>query len=99
VFLDRSPVAPGKSVAEVGAGDLSCTRTNSCASDAYLRAHGVIVTKDLDVVLDSLPVSEGLAKADQPAVHEATVVFLDDSLHRVGQSGALISFRVEERHA
>lgn len=99
IFLDRAPVPPGASLADVGAGDLSCTRTKSCASEDYLRAHGVIVTKDADVVLASLPVSDGLAKADQPAVHQATVVFLDSALHRVGQSGALISFRVKDQHA
>ena len=54
VFVDRNPIAPGKSLDSVASDDSSCRRTPGCPDEAYLNNHGVFTTTDTAIVLPPL---------------------------------------------
>jgi len=89
VFLDRAPIRPGQTVAVVA--DRECRRTPVCVNATYLAVRGVYTTET-----DSLTLNELAQVNDYQSVqlHEATVVLVDASGRRIGESAWYVDFRV-----
>jgi hypothetical protein len=89
VFLDRAPVRPGQTVASVA--DSQCRRSPGCVNATYLAVRGVYTTET-----DSLTLKELAQLNDYRSVqlHEATVVLVDASGRRIGESAWYVDFRV-----
>lgn len=92
VFVDRSPMPPGKTVAWLFRDDKSCVVSQGCPDEAYLSDHGVFVTDERQVVLERLP---RFGDGDRREWHEATVVLLDDDGTRLGESAFAVAFDVD----
>ena len=89
VFVDRAPIKPGQTVATIA--DRQCRQTSGCVNATYLAARGVYTTDT-----DSLTLKQLAQVNDYQSVqlHEATVVLVDASGRRIGESAWYIDFRV-----
>ena len=92
VFVDGSPMPPGKSLRWVARKDNSCRAADGCPDEEYLAARGIYVTQDTELVLEQLPRT---GDEDRRERHRATVVLLDPTGKRIGESAFEIAFDVE----
>jgi hypothetical protein len=91
VFVDSSPMPPGKHLRWVARKDNSCRESEGCPDEEYLLARGIYVTTDTELVLEQLP---RVGDEDRRERHRATVVLLDASGTRIGESAFEIAFDV-----
>jgi hypothetical protein len=96
VFIDRRPVKPGESLRAIANGDQSCLRNAGCPDPAYLRARNVFLTAGTRISIPYFAQLSGISGADQPSVHEATVVLIDAGGRRVGEYAYTVQFRVSD---
>lgn len=88
VFVDSLPVHPGQNLRSL-AGK-TCANAPGCADRAYLERHFVFLTEQDHVELDALPIL-GTPKSD-PDMHTVTIVLVDSSWRRVGESAWSVTF-------
>jgi hypothetical protein len=94
VFVDREPIRPGQSLRAVA--DEACNRTPGCPDAAYLRDRSVYLTDRTSVRIDVLPEGGSDERESARDRHEATIVVVDASGHRVGESAWSVEFRAED---
>jgi len=92
VFVDSSPMPPGKTLRSTASADNSCRAADGCPDEAYLRARGIYTTTETELVLEQLPGSSG---GDRRERHRATIVLLDASGRRIGESAFDIAFDID----
>ena len=59
VFVDRSPMPPGKDLEWLARGDDVCQRSSSCPDRAWFNAHGVFLSETDSVTIPAIPSSSG----------------------------------------
>jgi hypothetical protein len=91
VFVDRSPVPPGRTLSWLARDDAGCRSTDGCPDAEYLAARGVHATTETELVLQELPRAEDGRRER----HTATIVLLDGSGKRIGESAFEVVFEVE----
>jgi hypothetical protein len=90
VFIDQRPMPPGKTLKWLYRGDSGCARSPRCPGAGYLSSHAVYVTTADTLTLRRLPApSNGRGEAE----HYATVVLLDGTGRRIGESSWYLPFR------
>ena len=99
VFIDRQPIRPGQSLRAIASHDQSCLHTPGCPNAAYLRARNVFLTGATSVSIPYFADVSGIAARDRPSVHQATVILIDASGHRVGEYVYTVQFRVADSNA
>jgi hypothetical protein len=92
LFVDRTPIKPGQSMRAVGSGDRACERDPKCPDAAYLEQHEVYTTTELSMTLPQIPNVVGDKEKVQH--HRVTVVLMDTSGHRIGESAWELDFRI-----
>ena len=92
VFVDRSPMPPGKPLRWLARNDRSCRADDGCPNEEYLRGRGVYTTTDTELRLDQLPRTNDDEKVER---HRVTVVLVDTDGRRIGESAFEIVFDVE----
>lgn len=92
VFVDRSPVRPGRTTRDVASGDLVCERNPQCPDDAYLRQHLVFTTTRTSITVPQIPNITG--NQERLQLHTITVVLMDTSGHRIGESAWQLDVRI-----
>ena len=90
IFVDRSPVAPGQTLRAVADRDLSCQRTPGCPDTSYLADRQIYTTAGDSFVLDR--VADFTDNREKQQLHEVTVVLLDSSGRRMGESAWYLDF-------
>ena len=95
VFLDRSPIRPGQTLEALARNDRSCARTPGCPDLAYLAGLRVYPTSETELTLDSVPPIAGDTHKVQS--HFLTVVLLDSTGHRIGETAWSLRFKVSRR--
>ena len=93
VFVDRAPVPPGKTLAHVAKDDTGCREADGCPDAEYLSSRGIWTTTDTQLVIDQLPRTGD--DDDRRERHTATVVLLDASGARIGESAFEVVFEVD----
>lgn len=94
VFVDRAPQPPGETVKWFAKDDRSCRAADGCPSKEYLADLGVHTVQETEFVLKTLPpVTDELAKRRE--IHEVTIVLLDGSGRRIGESAFISEFEVK----
>ena len=83
VFLDATPVPPGKSLEYVARDDRQCVRDPNCPDVVYLSDRNVYSTTETEITFKHLP---DLETATGRETHEVTIVLLDGTGHRIGES-------------
>jgi hypothetical protein len=89
VFVDRSPVPPGEPLSWVARGDRICLATPGCPDKAYLIDHRTYDTTETEFTLKQLP---DLNVASGKETHEVTIVMLDGTGNRIGESAWYVTF-------
>ena len=92
VFVDGSPMPPGKPLRWLARKDNSCRPADGCPDAEYLEARGVYTTTETELVLEQLPRS---SDEDRRERHRATIVLLDASGTRIGESAFEIAFDID----
>ena len=94
VFVDRAPPPPGENFKWVTKDDRSCHPEDGCPSRAYLADRGIFTTRETHFVLKTLPPPSD-DQARRREIHEVTIVLLDGSGRRIGESAFTSEFEVK----
>ena len=94
VFVDSAPMPPGKHLRWVARKDTSCRAADGCPDEEYLLARGIYTTTETELVLEQLP-TNSTDDRDRRERHRATIVLLDASGRRIGESAFEIVFDVD----
>lgn len=94
VFVDQAPIKPGRTLEDVADDDEACKRDPKCPDRVYLSDRSVYTTSKTSLVLKQiLP----LDSKEDIHLHEVTVVLLDSSGRRIGESAWYRNFKMENR--
>lgn len=94
VFVDRSPLAPGRTLSSLGEDPELCAADPACPDEVRLRDKGVFLTAEPQLVLEFLPDLRPSARASSKDPHEVTIVRMrGDS--RVSESAFIHNFFVQ----
>lgn len=93
VFVDGSPMPPGKHLRWIARKDNSCRKSDGCPDEEYLNARGIYTTTETELTLEQLP-RPATGRQDRRERHRATIVLLDASGKRIGESAFEIAFDV-----
>ena len=92
IFIDHSPMKPGKSLNAINKHDAACVDAAVCTTKDYLaRKQVYTTTKDEFTVQD---VSDILSNKLSTQFHTATLVLLNTAGLRIGESAWTIEFRM-----
>ncbi len=95
VFVDGTPMPPGKPLRWIARKDTSCRAADGCPDEEYLAARGIYTTTETELVLDQLPRTTSDEEQDRRERHRATIVLLDARGHRIGESAFEILFDLD----
>ena len=93
VFVDSTPMPPGESLRWVARDDTSCREADGCPDEEYLAARGIYTTSETELVLEQLPRTG--REQDRRERHRATIVLLDASGTRIGESAFEVAFDID----
>jgi hypothetical protein len=96
VFVDRSPVPPGKPLSWLGRNDSECRSKPTCPDAAYLAQLGVYETTDTSLVLKAIQ-DDDPTSTDKTSRHDATIILLDDSGKRIGEIAYNVTFDLKRK--
>jgi hypothetical protein len=92
VFVDTSPIKPGHTLKDVAGSDTFCKQDPKCPDRKYLRDHQVFTTTATSMKFPILSnVSTDKSKVQ---MHAFTVILLDTSGHRIGESAWELDVRI-----
>lgn len=94
VFVDRAPQSAGKPLSRLARGDRSCRRSEGCPNDEYFAARGVYSTTATQITFPQLPRSSSTHQKER---HSVTIVLLDPSGRRIGESAQQVDFVVRRK--
>ena len=92
VFVDHTPIQPGHTMKDVAAGDRYCQQTPGCPNAAYLKQHQVFITTATTLRLPFIAQLSNVHETNQP--HSITIVLMDTSGHRIGESAWELDVRI-----
>lgn len=92
VFVDRSPVKPGQTLAAIFKNTPSCQQSASCLTKPFLAQQQVYVTTADHVRLQS--VADLLSNKQSTQFHTATVILLNTAGERISESAWSVEFRM-----
>jgi len=96
VFVDRSPVPPGKPLSWLARHDTECASAPRCPDTAYFARLGVYETTDTELTLTTIP-EDDPTSTDETSRHSATIVLLDDQGRRIGEIGYHVDFELKRK--
>ena len=92
VFVDKTPIKPGQTMKSLAKDDLACQRDPRCPSPSYLKDLGVYTTTDTSLRIAQ--VGNVVGDKEKLQHHFITVVLMDTSGHRIGESAWELDLRI-----
>jgi hypothetical protein len=92
VFVDRSPMPPGKRLDWFARNDEACQGTAGCPSTEYLAERNVFSTTGRSFTVERLLDTQ--RDVQRREFHEVTIVLLDAGGRRMGESAWSVEFQV-----
>lgn len=92
VFVDRTPMPPGKSLRWIARNDAGCREADGCPDEDYLTALGIYTTTETELTLEQLSLNATDGRRER---HRATIVLLDAEGHRIGESAFEVAFDID----
>jgi len=92
VFVDHTPIKPNATMKSVASGDPACQSDPKCPNKAYLRQHLVFTTTETSIKLPLIP--DLTNNKEKYQLHRITVVLMDTSGHRIGESAWELDVRI-----
>jgi hypothetical protein len=86
VFVDSSPMRPGRHIDSLAEGDAICETSPGCPDRDWLAERGVYLTTAPRLALAALPGRAGRRVEGGRRRHEVTVVLLDGRGIRIGEA-------------
>ena len=83
VFVNKSPMPPGRPLSWIARDDRQCDRVPGCPDATYLADRGVYATSDTSITFRQLP-DQNVFRGEE--THEITIVLLDGKGNRIGES-------------
>lgn len=96
VFVDRSPMPAGQHLSWLAKDDPSCTKTDGCPDERYLADRNVFTTTEPELVVTTLPTTDVRTATER---HEVTVILLDGTGRRIGESAWYVAIDYKRRRA
>lgn len=96
VFLDTSPVPPGKPLSWIARDDRRCKVRAGCPDALYLSDHRVYQTGETSFTFAQLP---DLDTYGGHETHELTIILLDGRGRRIGESAWYRAFRFDREQS
>lgn len=90
IFFDRSPPPPGEPLSWLARDDGSCVAARGCPDAEWFEQRRIYTTTDTSFIIDQLPARSD----DRREFHEVTIVLLDPSGRRIGESAFAVEFEV-----
>lgn len=94
VFVDRAPMAVGKTLKSLAGDDKGCKRDPLCPDATYLANRNVYVTTETSLRLNVLP-NVGTGRGDEQ--HFVNIVLLDGTGRRLRESAWYRPFTMQRR--
>lgn len=94
VFLDRTPVPPGKPLTWIARDDRQCARIQGCPDTTYLNQRHVYFTTATQMTFSLLP---DLGAQGGHESHEVTIVLLNGRGVRIGESAWYATFHYDRK--
>jgi hypothetical protein len=94
IFVDRAPIKPRGTMRDVAHNDLECLRRPDCPDATYLANREVFQTTDNQITIQQIPPISGDTERIQ--FHTITVVLMDTSGHRIGESAWGLDVRMRK---
>lgn len=91
VFVDRSPVPPGAKLESLADEDQVCAATPGCPDETYLADRNAYAATSTTLVIEELP---DLTLGQSRDFHRVTVVLLDGTGRRIGESAFSVEFEI-----
>ena len=91
VFVDRAPVPAGKDLRWLSRNDRSCRASAGCPDIEYFTTRQVFTSTQPQMTFGQLPQP---GRHHGPEQHTITVVLLDGTGHRVGESAWSVDFKL-----
>lgn len=92
VFVDRAPPPPGHELEWLLRDDTVCAANPDCPDKEYLAARDIYSTTETSIVIDQVPEPARGERSRQ--FHEVTVVLLDGTGRRIGESAFSVEFEL-----
>ena len=92
VFVDRAPIKPGQTMRSVASRDEECLHKPGCPDPAYLAARQIYTGTAGSLTLQQIPPIAG--DVERVQIHTITVVLMDTSGHRIGESAWELDLRM-----
>jgi hypothetical protein len=94
VFVDGSPQPPGKTLAWIARKDRTCRASDGCPDAEYLAVRHIFSTSQTQITFEQLPRP---SNTNQKERHNVTIVLLDGSGRRIGESAFSIDFTLKRK--
>jgi hypothetical protein len=94
VFVDQKPVRPGHTMDDVADGDPPCEESPKCPDQDYLTDHDVYTTTSSQIEIPTIADLPG--SNEELQLHTITIVLMDTSGHRIGESAWDLEVRVRK---
>jgi len=94
VFLDRTPIPPGKPLSWIARDDRRCKLIPGCPDETYFETRHVYATTQTQLSFGLLPDLQAVGGHE---THEVTIVLLDGSGRRIGENAWYASFRYDRK--
>lgn len=91
VFVDRTPQQPGQPLEGLAAGDETCRPQDGCPDDQWFLDHRIFPVEGTSLEIEQLPPGP----QGRREVHELTVVLLDGTGARIGESAFRVSVELD----
>lgn len=97
VFVDASPMPPGKAMHWVARKDDSCRESDGCPDEEYLNARGIYTTTKTELTLSQLPRTGSSDDGSKRERHRVTIILLDPAGKRLGESAFEVAFTLDRK--
>ncbi len=94
IFIDRAPMAPGEDLEALAARDQQCRENPECPDEKWFAGQGIFFTTETSFVVESLVDTRPEERPEAPDRHEVTIVLLNGSNERIGETAFTVEFEV-----
>ncbi|MGW0808227.1 hypothetical protein [Nonomuraea sp. NPDC002799] len=94
IFVNQPPIEPGHTMDDVAEGDSLCEGSPSCPDATYLTNHDVYTTTSTSFEIPSIPNLPG--SKEELQLHAITIVLMDTSGRRIGESAWDLEVRIKK---
>lgn len=94
VFVDKTPIKPARTMDDIAKDDPFCQHSPTCPDSQYLSQRNIYTTTNTSLAIPFIPNISGSKEKLQ--LHTVTIVLMDTSGHRIGESAWQLDVRIRK---